>query len=102
MNNLSGKTALVVGASRGLGRGVAIAASQAGASVIAVSRSATTFPEPASGAGVLTDPALLALVRRYRRRQTQQANLSSCSPKPARSLAGIQNTAAPGLAAAPP
>ena len=51
MNNLSGKTALVVGASRGLGRGVAIAASQAGASVIAVSRSATTFPEPASGAG---------------------------------------------------
>jgi NAD(P)-dependent dehydrogenase (short-subunit alcohol dehydrogenase family) len=51
MNNLSGKTALVVGASRGLGRGVAIAASEAGASVIAVSRSATTFPEPASGAG---------------------------------------------------
>ena len=51
MNNLSGKTALVVGASRGLGRGVAIAASEAGASVIAVSRSATTFPELASGAG---------------------------------------------------
>jgi NAD(P)-dependent dehydrogenase (short-subunit alcohol dehydrogenase family) len=49
MNNLSGKTALIVGASRGLGRGIAMAASEAGASVIAVSRSATTFPEPASG-----------------------------------------------------
>ncbi len=51
MNDLSGKTALVVGASRGLGRGIALATSNAGASVIAVSRSATTFPEPASGAG---------------------------------------------------
>lgn len=50
MNNLSGKTALVVGASRGLGRGIALATATAGASVIAVSRSATTFPEPA-GAG---------------------------------------------------
>jgi NAD(P)-dependent dehydrogenase (short-subunit alcohol dehydrogenase family) len=51
MNDLSGKTALVVGASRGLGRGIATAAAEAGASVIAVARSATTFPEPASGAG---------------------------------------------------
>lgn len=50
MNNLSGKTALVVGASRGLGRGIAMATATAGASVIAVSRSATTYPEP-SGAG---------------------------------------------------
>jgi NAD(P)-dependent dehydrogenase (short-subunit alcohol dehydrogenase family) len=61
MNNLSGKTALVVGASRGLGRGIATAASEAGASVIAVSRSATTFPKPANGAGsiqpVLADAA---------------------------------------------
>lgn len=50
MNTLSGKTALVVGASRGLGRGIAVAMAAAGASVIAVSRSATTFPEP-GGAG---------------------------------------------------
>ena len=61
MNNLSGKTALVVGASRGLGHGIATAASQAGASVVAVARSATTFPEPESGAGsiqaVLADAA---------------------------------------------
>jgi NAD(P)-dependent dehydrogenase (short-subunit alcohol dehydrogenase family) len=51
MNDLSGKTTLVVGASRGLGRGIATAAAQAGAPVIAISRSATTFPEPAGGAG---------------------------------------------------
>src|SRR5262249_46251440 len=51
MNNLSGKTALIVGASRGLGRGIATATAEAGASVIAVSRSTTTFPNPADGAG---------------------------------------------------
>jgi NAD(P)-dependent dehydrogenase (short-subunit alcohol dehydrogenase family) len=50
MNDLSGKTALVVGASRGLGRGIALATATAGASVIAVSRSATTYSEP-GGAG---------------------------------------------------
>ncbi|OBG18818.1 SDR family oxidoreductase [Mycobacterium sp. 852002-51057_SCH5723018] len=59
MNDLSGKTALVVGASRGLGRGIATAAAEAGASVIAVARSATTFPEPASGSiqAVVADAA---------------------------------------------
>jgi NAD(P)-dependent dehydrogenase (short-subunit alcohol dehydrogenase family) len=51
MNNLSGKTALIVGASRGLGRGIATAAADAGASVIAVSRSATTYPNPTDGTG---------------------------------------------------
>ena len=51
MSNLSDKTALVVGASRGLGRGIATALSEAGASVIAVARSATTFPEGATGGG---------------------------------------------------
>jgi NAD(P)-dependent dehydrogenase (short-subunit alcohol dehydrogenase family) len=63
MNNLPGKTALVVGASRGLGRGIAVATAAAGASVVAVSRSATTFPEP-GGAGSIhavaadaTDPS---------------------------------------------
>ncbi|OBA77046.1 short-chain dehydrogenase [Mycobacterium sp. 1554424.7] len=59
MNNLSGQTALIVGASRGLGRGIATAAAEAGASVIAVSRSATTFPEPANGSieAVVADAA---------------------------------------------
>ncbi len=51
MNNLFGKTALVVGASRGLGRGIATAAAEAGASVIAVARTATVFPQPAGGGG---------------------------------------------------
>jgi NAD(P)-dependent dehydrogenase (short-subunit alcohol dehydrogenase family) len=53
MTDLSGKTALVVGASRGLGRGIATALADAGAAVIAISRSATTFPEPARGAGTI-------------------------------------------------
>jgi NAD(P)-dependent dehydrogenase (short-subunit alcohol dehydrogenase family) len=52
MNNLSGKTALVVGASRGLGRGIALATATAGAAVIAVSRSATTFPESSGGGSI--------------------------------------------------
>lgn len=51
MNNLSGQTALIVGASRGLGRGIATATAEAGASVVAVSRTATSFPSPANGAG---------------------------------------------------
>jgi NAD(P)-dependent dehydrogenase (short-subunit alcohol dehydrogenase family) len=75
MNDLSGETTLVVGASRGLGRGIATAAAEAGASVIAVARTATTFPEPATGAGSIQtdasvpgtlldryDPQLLVLV----------------------------------------
>jgi NAD(P)-dependent dehydrogenase (short-subunit alcohol dehydrogenase family) len=44
MNDLSGTT-MVVGASRGLGYGIATAFAQAGAPVIAVSRTETTFPE---------------------------------------------------------
>jgi NAD(P)-dependent dehydrogenase (short-subunit alcohol dehydrogenase family) len=53
MNDLSGKTALVVGASRGLGRGVAKALADGGASVIALARSPITFPEQANGSGTI-------------------------------------------------
>lgn len=53
MTDLSGKTALVVGASRGLGRGIVTALADAGAAVIAISRSTTSFPEPARGAGTI-------------------------------------------------
>jgi NAD(P)-dependent dehydrogenase (short-subunit alcohol dehydrogenase family) len=53
MNDLSGKTTLVVGASRGLGRGVATALADAGASVIALARSPITFSEPSSGPGTI-------------------------------------------------
>jgi 3-oxoacyl-[acyl-carrier protein] reductase len=51
MNDLSGKTTLVVGASRGLGRGIVTAFAEAGAPVVAVSRATTTFPDPANKAG---------------------------------------------------
>lgn len=51
MSDLSGKTTIVVGASRGLGHGIATAFAEAGAPVVAVSRTAARFVEPANGAG---------------------------------------------------
>ena len=51
MSNMNGKTAVVVGASRGLGRGVASAVAAAGATVIAVARSAAQQAEPADDTG---------------------------------------------------
>src|SRR6266705_743641 len=53
MRDLSGRTTVVVGASRGLGRGIAAAFAEAGAPVVAVSRTAAAFPEPAKGAGTI-------------------------------------------------
>lgn len=53
MSDLSGKTTIVVGASRGLGRGIATAFAEAGAPVVAVSRTAAAFPDPANGAGTI-------------------------------------------------
>ena len=53
MSNLSGKTTIVVGASRGLGHGIAIAFADAGARVVAVSRTAATFPERANGSATI-------------------------------------------------
>jgi 3-oxoacyl-[acyl-carrier protein] reductase len=52
-SDLSGRTTIVVGASRGLGRGITTALAMAGAPVIAVSRTETSFPEPANGAGTI-------------------------------------------------
>jgi 3-oxoacyl-[acyl-carrier protein] reductase len=52
MTDLSGTT-IVVGASRGLGHGIATAFAEAGAPVVAVSRTAAAFPEPANGAGTI-------------------------------------------------
>jgi 3-oxoacyl-[acyl-carrier protein] reductase len=51
MSDLSGRTTIVVGASRGLGRGIATALAEAGAPVIAVSRTAAEFPDPSNGSG---------------------------------------------------
>src|SRR5215218_307675 len=53
MSDLSGRTTVVVGASRGLGRGIATAFAEAGAPVVAVSRTAAAFPEPANRAGTI-------------------------------------------------
>jgi 3-oxoacyl-[acyl-carrier protein] reductase len=53
MSDLSGRTTIVVGASRGLGRGIATAFAEAGAPVVAVSRTAAAFPEPANGGGTI-------------------------------------------------
>jgi NAD(P)-dependent dehydrogenase (short-subunit alcohol dehydrogenase family) len=53
MSDLSGQTTVVVGASRGLGHGIATAFAEAGAPVIAVSRTAAEFSEPANGAGTI-------------------------------------------------
>jgi 3-oxoacyl-[acyl-carrier protein] reductase len=52
MRDLSDKTTIVVGASRGLGRGIATAFAEAGAPVVAVSRTAAEIPEPA-GVGTI-------------------------------------------------
>jgi 3-oxoacyl-[acyl-carrier protein] reductase len=53
MSDLSSRTTIVVGASRGLGRGIATALAGAGAPAVAVSRTAAAFPEPADGAGTI-------------------------------------------------
>src|SRR5229473_3819495 len=53
MSQLSGRNMMVVGASRGLGRGMATALAEAGASVVAVSRTAAEFPQPTNGAGTV-------------------------------------------------
>jgi NAD(P)-dependent dehydrogenase (short-subunit alcohol dehydrogenase family) len=73
MKDLSGRTTIVVGASRGLGRGIATAFAEAGAPVVAVSRTAAEFPDPANGAGTIqseiadaADPTVAAsLLDRY-------------------------------------
>ena len=56
MSDLSGRTTVVVGASRGLRRGIATAFAAVGGPVVAVSRTAAEFPEPANGAGLQKPP----------------------------------------------
>jgi NAD(P)-dependent dehydrogenase (short-subunit alcohol dehydrogenase family) len=55
--DLSSTTTIVVGASRGLGRGIAMAFVDAGAPVVAVSRTAAEFPEPPSGGTIRVEAA---------------------------------------------
>jgi len=53
MSSLTDKTTIVVGASRGLGRGIATAFAQAGAPVVAVARTGPATTEARSGAGAI-------------------------------------------------
>jgi NAD(P)-dependent dehydrogenase (short-subunit alcohol dehydrogenase family) len=58
MTSLTDKTALIVGASRGLGRGIALAFDKAGASVVAVARDPAALADlAADGAGIRTEAA---------------------------------------------
>jgi NAD(P)-dependent dehydrogenase (short-subunit alcohol dehydrogenase family) len=58
MSDLSGKTTVVVGASRGLGRGIALAFAEAGAPVVALARSAPALAElSAASANIRTEVA---------------------------------------------
>ena len=58
MNDLSGKSTLVIGASRGLGRGIAVAFADAGARVVAVARTAPDLAElAATHPGIATEVA---------------------------------------------
>jgi 3-oxoacyl-[acyl-carrier protein] reductase len=66
LSNSSGRTTIVVGASRGLGHGIALAFAGAGDSVVAVSRTSSGSPDPAGSvrseiadAGDATVPARL-------------------------------------------
>jgi NAD(P)-dependent dehydrogenase (short-subunit alcohol dehydrogenase family) len=73
MTDLSAKTAIVVGASRGMGHGIAAALAEAGAPVVAVSRTAAEFPEPVGGSGTIQteiadggdDDVAATLIERY-------------------------------------
>jgi 3-oxoacyl-[acyl-carrier protein] reductase len=55
LSNSSGRTTIVVGASRGLGHGIAQAFAGAGDSVVAVSRTASVFPDPGSVRSEIAD-----------------------------------------------
>lgn len=55
MKDLTGKTVVVVGASRGLGRGIAEAFREARTSVIAVSRTDPNFPNAAGGTTIQSE-----------------------------------------------
>src|SRR5262249_1597190 len=58
MTDLRGKTTMVVGASRGLGRGIARAFAEAGAPVVAVARTGPALAELAStSANIRTEVA---------------------------------------------
>lgn len=56
-SELSDRTTIVVGASRGLGRGIATAVAEAGAPVVAVSRTEADLPDPTGGGSIKPEVA---------------------------------------------
>ena len=66
MSDLSGRTIVVVGASRGLGRGIARAFAKAGAPVVAIARTGTALAELATTARTSGPRSRMRPTRRWR------------------------------------
>jgi NAD(P)-dependent dehydrogenase (short-subunit alcohol dehydrogenase family) len=66
MSDLSGRTTVVVGASRGLGRGIARAFAEAGAPVVAVARPGPALAELATPARTSGPRSRMRATRRWR------------------------------------
>ena len=88
----SDRTMIVVGASRGLGRGIATALAERGAHVVAVARTASAVAEPSNGGGMVraeaadaTDPTVAGtLLDRYDPSLGQGYLLTSAGLQPVR------------------
>jgi NAD(P)-dependent dehydrogenase (short-subunit alcohol dehydrogenase family) len=86
MSDLSGRTTVVVGASRGLGRGIARAFAQAGAPVVAVARSGPALAELATTSATIRTEVADAIDEAVAQRLLDRTGrrCSSWSPAPPR------------------
>ena len=98
LSDLSRRTAIVVGASRGLGRGIATALAEAGAPVVAVARTARArVAEPAGGThGIRSVVADAARCRRWRAACSTATTRRSWSWWPARPRSCARCSTRPG------
>jgi NAD(P)-dependent dehydrogenase (short-subunit alcohol dehydrogenase family) len=83
--NLVGKTALITGASRGLGKGIALGLAEAGARLILVSRDQNLLEQTAEAVRVLGAQALI-----FRTDVTQETEIQSLQKEVARQIGSIQ------------